>query len=265
MNNDLKSQRIRLIENNISAFLANWKELAGALFLHDTIRVQIITGLPFAFLNSIANANFSGSDITKQITVVLTPFKTKKLPILWWIGPNSKPDNLDAYLESFDFKKTDEPPGMFMDLNRLDFSYETPPELRVNLVQNAKHVEEWVSVFIEGVGGTEKHRKHLFQSEMFLLQKNNYLRFIGYWEGEPVATSGLILNEDVAGLYFVITKPDYRGKGIGTAISRAALENAYKRGYHKAVLQSSKMGYNIYKRIGFDEYCKFKWYYYKFE
>ncbi len=265
MNDDLKNQRIKLIEDNISALLANWKDLEGAEFIHDSTKIQLVTGMPFAFLNSIANTNFTGSNIEKQIEDTLVPYRTKKVPVLWWIGPNSKPDDLDIYLEDLNFKKGDEPPGMYMNLKKLDLSYKRIPELRVELVQNEKHVEDWVSAFIAGLGGTENQKKHFFKSEMALLQKSDYVRFIGYWNEEPVTTSALILDENVAGVYLVVTKPDHRGKGLGTAITIAALKNVYERGYQEAILQSSQMGYNIYRRIGFEEYCKFKWYFYRFE
>ena len=265
MSDILKNQRIKLIEDNIIALLANWKDLKGAEFIHDSTKVQLITGMPFAFLNSIANVNFTGTDIKEQIEATLIPCKARKVPVLWWIGPNSKPDDLDVYLEELGFKKTDEPPGMYMDLNSLVLSNENIPELKIEFVQNKKHVEDWVSAFIAGLSGTENQREYLFKSEITLLQKSDYIRFVGYWNGEPVAVAALFLDENVAGVYFVITKPDHRGKGIGTAITIAALKNAKERGYQDAILQSSQMGYNIYRRIGFEEYCKFKWYHYRFK
>jgi len=114
--------------------------------------------------------------------------------------------------------------------------------------------------------GTQEDRiEQLLESQMSLLEKKDFLKFVGYIDGDPVTISALILDDNVAGLYFVVTRTEQRGKGFGTLITLAALEEARKRGYNQAILQSSKMGYNIYKRIGFEEYCKFKWYFKKFE
>ena len=182
MNDDLKKQRIKLIEDNITALLVNWKDLEGAEFIHDSTKVQLVTGMPFAFLNSIISIDFTGRDIKEKIEATLAPCKARTIPVLWWIGPNSKPDDLDVYLEELNFKKTDEPPGMYMDLNDLDLSYKKIPELKIKQVKNQEHVEDWVSAFIAGLGGTEIQRKQLFESEIALLQRSEYVRFIGYWK-----------------------------------------------------------------------------------
>lgn len=264
MNDDVKSKRIKMIENNVAAFFAVWKDFKGAEFVNDHTGTQIVTGLPFAYMNSVVNANYR-EDVTEQIRKTLKPFEKKKVPVLWWIGPNSKPDDLEAYLEKFDFRKVDEPPGMYMNLDDLDQNYEYPTELRIEEVNNEQQLEEWTSVFKDGMGGNEELRLAQLRSETHLLQIDNYITFIGYWDDEPVATAALVLEEDVAGVYLIITVPEHRGKKIGSAVTIFALKHAYELGYREAILQSSAMGFNIYKRIGFEEYCKFKWYYRKFE
>ena len=264
MNDELKKQTVKLIEDNIASFLSVWEDYEGALFVGNQTKTQIVTGLQFSYMNSVVNANFT-NDVMEQIRTTLVPFIEKKVPVLWWIGPNSKPDDLDIHLEKFGFKKVDEPPGMHMKLSDLDLEYQYPPELRIEVVIDDNQVEEFTKVFVAGMGGNEERRLELLKSEMFLLQKKEYTTFVGYWEDEPVATAGLVTDDEAAGVYLVITHPEYRGRRIGTTMTVAALKYAFELGYQEAILQSSAMGYNIYKRIGFEEYCKFKWYYYKFE
>jgi GNAT superfamily N-acetyltransferase len=72
---------------------------------------------------------------------------------------------------------------------------------------------------------------------------------------EPVASSLLLLTCGVAGLFCVATVPEARGMGIGTAISLAPMREALKMGYRVGVVHSSKMGYGVYRRIGFQDYC----------
>jgi ribosomal protein S18 acetylase RimI-like enzyme len=255
---------MKLIENNVAAMLATWKDLENTEFINDSTRVQIVTGLPFAFMNSVTDANFSDDNIDQQLNEALTLFEKSKVPVLWWIGPNSYPQNLDKLLEKREFRKVDEPPGMHMNLNDLNLSYLNDSELKIELVSNTKQMEDWVAVFIAGMGTPENRREDLLKSQMLLQEKKEFPKFVGYINEEPVTISALILDDNVAGLYFVITKTEQRGRGFGTVITLAALKEARERGYQEAILQSSAMGYNIYKRIGFEEYCRFKCYFRKF-
>jgi GNAT superfamily N-acetyltransferase len=57
-------------------------------------------------------------------------------------------------------------------------------------------------------------------------------------------------------MYFVCTVEPARRRGIGTAITLAALREAWDLGYTVGVLGSSEMGYPVYRRLGFVEYCR---------
>jgi ribosomal protein S18 acetylase RimI-like enzyme len=86
-----------------------------------------------------------------------------------------------------------------------------------------------------------------------LLTVPTFTVFIGYLSGEPVATSMLATTSSVqlAGVYSVATRPSCRGRGFGTALTRAALLAARARGYDTAVLEPSPMGAAMYRRMGF--------------
>lgn len=77
----------------------------------------------------------------------------------------------------------------------------------------------------------------------------NYL--LGRLEGRAVATSRLSLVGGTAGIYAVVTLAEARGRGIGHAMTVAALRMAREHGYRIATLQSSEMGHGIYRRLGF--------------
>ncbi len=90
------------------------------------------------------------------------------------------------------------------------------------------------------------------------LQKRD---FVGYLENEPVAASTYLLGSGVAGLYRIATRPDFRGRGIGTQMTLEPLRRVRSLGYKVGVLHSSEMGYPVYEKMGFKEYCRIVSYY----
>jgi GNAT superfamily N-acetyltransferase len=89
-----------------------------------------------------------------------------------------------------------------------------------------------------------------------LLTVPSFTVFIGYLSGEPVATSMLATTPGVrlAGIYSVATRPPFRGRGLGTALTAAALSAGRAQGYDIAVLEPSPMGAAVYRRMGFEPF-----------
>ncbi len=71
-----------------------------------------------------------------------------------------------------------------------------------------------------------------------------------------MATATLFLGAGVAGVYFVFTVEGARRRGIGAAVTVAALRGARRLGYGLGVLGSSEIGYGVYRRLGFAERCR---------
>ncbi len=75
--------------------------------------------------------------------------------------------------------------------------------------------------------------------------------YIGYIDGQPVGTSALVASDGVAGVYNVATLPEYRGRGIGEAMTWHAVRKGVEAGCVIGSLQASAMGQPVYARMGF--------------
>jgi ketosteroid isomerase-like protein/GNAT superfamily N-acetyltransferase len=75
--------------------------------------------------------------------------------------------------------------------------------------------------------------------------------YVGYANGTPAAAAAVYVTHGVAGIGWVGTRPDYRGRGFGEAVTWAAIHEGFRRGASFANLQASPMGRAIYERMGF--------------
>jgi len=75
--------------------------------------------------------------------------------------------------------------------------------------------------------------------------------FIGYADGRPASASMLIKTGHVAGIYWVATLKEYRGRGFGEAMTLHAILAGREKGCTFASLQATAMGRPVYEKIGF--------------
>lgn len=87
-----------------------------------------------------------------------------------------------------------------------------------------------------------------------------YELYLGYADRRPVATSGMVLNNGVAGVYMVSTVPGERRQGYGEQLTRHAMCRGRELGALFASLQSSVMGLPVYRRLGFHDAGSYRTY-----
>ena len=88
--------------------------------------------------------------------------------------------------------------------------------------------------------------------------ETDLVAYVGYLAGQPVGTAATVSVEGAIGVYSVATIPEFRGRGIGEALVRHALERARAAtGLERSVLQSSRDGESLYLRMGYRPVAKF--------
>lgn len=84
------------------------------------------------------------------------------------------------------------------------------------------------------------------------LLAENVAAFIAYLDGEPVSIAMTIVSHGVAGIYWVGSLEQARGKGLGRAVTVAATNAGFDLGAEIASLQASPMGKPIYAEMGYE-------------
>jgi GNAT superfamily N-acetyltransferase len=75
--------------------------------------------------------------------------------------------------------------------------------------------------------------------------------YLAYDRGTPVATATLAASHGVAGIVYVGTVPEARGRGFGRAVVWSAIAAGFAQGLRSSALWATPMGRPVYERMGF--------------
>jgi GNAT superfamily N-acetyltransferase len=146
-------------------------------------------------------------------------------------------------------------PCMVAELNRMNESVlnKIPEGFGIREVTTESELYDFRKVFVETYQIPEWAGQAWVDATLTIgIGRSPWRIFVGYLNGEPVATNMLFNGAGVASVYAVATLPSVQGKGIGAAITlKPLLEARDMDGYKYAVLFSTEMGVPVYQRIGF--------------
>jgi ribosomal protein S18 acetylase RimI-like enzyme len=183
--------------------------------------------------------------------------RTRNVPMLWWTGPSSLPVDLRARLERHGFLL--EPAfGMAAALQFYSpASGGDDPTIVIEPVEDASTLETWSGVLCDSFGAPRRFGDAFAElaAAIGLDARSPFRHFLARVNGEPAATCSLFLGAGVGGIYDVATLPELRRRGIGRAVTRAAMSEARALGYRMAILHSSTTGVGMYRSLGFREVC----------
>lgn len=75
--------------------------------------------------------------------------------------------------------------------------------------------------------------------------------YVARVDGVVAATSYALTIDDATGIFNVATAPEFRGRGLGAALTARAAKDGFAAGAEFAFLQASALGHPVYLRLGF--------------
>lgn len=222
----------------------------------------------FRWHTSISHPWFNGvlirrpptADAGQVVSDTLAYFRARGVDAFtWWLAPSLEADAWSQYLLPHGYQYDDNTPGMAIDLAVLPPLEHQPT---IQLVEDGETLDTWTRTFARGFEMPEEMAEPFLTTMRGVGLELPIRHYLGLVNGEPVATSTLFLGAGVAGIYNVATLPAARGRGVGAAMTLLPLHEARGMGYRAGTLQSSKMGYSVYGRLGFQELCRvdhFSW------
>jgi len=122
------------------------------------------------------------------------------------------------------------------------------PAEGVEVVSGVETVDEAMGVAVAG-GLTEELARRIYPGSFAHDPEVQF--FVGRLGGQAVGTSISIQGGGASGVVAVGTLPEARRRGVGTALSWAAVDAGRLRGFDTIVLQATPMGLPVYEAMGF--------------
>lgn len=209
------------------------------------------TDFKVPLLNGVIDTNIEEENVDEKIDEVISHFEKLQLPFNWITGITTKPRKIYEHLEKKGFKIA-KVPGMALNLKQIERKEIANPDIEILKVEKLDQRKKLTIVGQKLYGFPEE----IFMIELNTIQNDEKCTYyLVLLNGEPVGMSAVFYFCGVAGIYNVGVVEEARRKGIGSAIIYAMLYDAKDSGYEWAVLYSTELGINVYKQMGFEQYC----------
>jgi GNAT superfamily N-acetyltransferase len=139
---------------------------------------------------------------------------------------------------------------------------EPPGGVTIRRVETDADLERWVTANLTGFAADDDDRGAVRSafSTLDSLVGGPIAGFIAEADGRPIGASMVFVDEPtgIGVVGWVGTVPEYRRRGIGAAVTRAATNAGFAIGARLLSLQASPMGLPVYEKLGYRTVAGYK-------
>lgn len=206
--------------------------------------------VPSAAYNHAFRVNVAESKADRLIADVVGYYKSMGLKTCFVVSPSTRPLTFADHLRRAGFEIT---------LEEDDMVYREPlegfastPEVSI-AVDDGGLTDVCTDVVMKGFGFPVMFRDAFAGMLRKGISHEGTRYYIGYCQGNPAGGCGLFSFNGVGGIFAVGTAPEYRRKGIATALLRRAIRDSVSMGNNLLYLTTTKGSdaERLYMKLGF--------------
>ncbi|MEW6548283.1 MAG: GNAT family N-acetyltransferase [Spirochaetota bacterium] len=230
----------------INASFPHFRRQAGA----HTVRLVDEGGGAGVVVYSRLDERIADSAIQEEVEY----FKRLGVGFEWKLYSHDRPGDLKERLAGHGFSIGEEEAVMALDLSRLPGELAAPPAVDIRRLGGEAGFEDFFALnktLWPGDEGLEDWLKALKKTA--LEEPDRVGVYVAYVDGKPVCSARIDLppSSPFASLWGGATLPEYRRRGIYTAVLALRAQEAIARGYRFLTIDASPMSRPIVARLGF--------------
>jgi GNAT superfamily N-acetyltransferase len=242
--------RIDPVEDNLVFFVDRVRK-EGPDWVTDRSRPLVpaySSEVAFPLFNLVAGARVALREAGELADSVGREFVARGLPWMWWTTPSYTSSELEDALAGLGLAREDVP-GMYAELDAV-------PEMEGDIELGEVPVEDpgFGQTLIDGFG-LPGFVLGPIQDFLGSFSPAEQVAVAAREDGRTVGVATGLMTDETIGIYNVATLADYRGRGIGSAVTTAVMSEGRERGCTNAILHTSAMGRSVYERLGFVMVC----------
>jgi hypothetical protein len=122
------------VEANLFEALASFDRWPRCEVHRDEDMLWYVSDIPHPLYNGVLDARSGAEEVEKRVEETVARFQARGVPMMWWIGPSTRPDRLGEVLLAHGMSYRRNPAGMAIDLSRADEGLAVPPGLSIRSV-----------------------------------------------------------------------------------------------------------------------------------
>ena len=189
--------------------------------LDDESILRVYLGPTVGGWNCVSHLDVDPEEADDRIYEAIRFFRPYNRPFLWYVTPSTHPKDIGARLTAFGFSHMEDSPGMVAEMGDLPQDYSAPDGFKIEAVEDESGLRQYFEVWALG----HKYPPHIVDPFVRLYGELGFDEgrpsrlYLGYIDGDPVATSMVMRVGDTASIWWVTVLPEARQQGLGVLMT----------------------------------------------